>query len=284
MRKEILFGIASLLVTFAAMAIVSAGDVELEIITYANHEVSVTVINQQLSEVIHYLSENSGLNGKASFNFSVSLSKVDISVIVRKNGKIVVYKKFEDISPVGSISLRVLNEEDAAENTSTTQITASATQDTEKNNTQTEEINQTEEQEETTNVSQITENEALVTEHEEIKIPESSAPITRIILYIISTIFIAFIILGLILFLVFRKKVVPKNIKITKYSKLKKEAEENAVPKTEEEKKLQELESKIKKLQGEIYDIRNRKTKIREAEEKIKADMEELERLKNAGR
>jgi len=277
MRKEILFVAAFLLLGVVLMTIVSAGDVDLEIITYANYEVSVNIINPDLEEPIHYLVETSGSNGKANFNFSVSLSKVDISVIVRKNGKIVVFKKFEDISPTGPISLKVLKEDNTPTQINDTNQTAL------ENSTQINDTNQTEQTEPATNISQTTTGETTFNEEpEEAQLLESPTSVARIIFYTLSTIFLAFIIIGLILFFVFRKKMAPTTIKIKKYSEMKKEAEGQAIPTTEDEKKLQELESKIKKLQGEIDEIRNRKTKIREAEEKLKRDMEELEKLKKA--
>ncbi len=271
MRKQILFTAVTLILALSILAVASAADVTLTVSTYANHDVSANIVNPASEETVLSSVENSGEKGKAIFLFDTSASKIDISVIVRKNGKIIVFKKLENQTPSSSISITALKEETIPE------------PDPEPVVNTTPETNVTEETPEpdvNTTSETIEENSNNETQ-EALAPPLGDYPYLNIILYVVGGIIIVFIIAGIILFLIFRKKVQPRGIKVKKYSEMKKEmSEKEKAPSTEEDKRLAELEDKINVLKEEIEGIRNKKSKIREAEDKLKKDMEELEKLK----
>lgn len=278
MRKLILFIFAFLLLAISIIVIVSAGSVQLEITTYANHDVTVNILDPVREDpLLTTLEDSTGQDGIANFNFEATASKIDISVLVRKNGKLVVFKKFEGYTPSGTISLRVLKEttttvNQTANNTNQTTSTAA-------NNATNQTANATSVAP-TTNTSS-TEQNASANKTSESSMPKyfSDLPIMKIIMYTVGILAIVLIIVGLILFLVFRgKNKAPGDIKVKKYSELKEEIKEKS--KTVDEKKIEELEEKIQGLQEEVTDIKNKKYKIKEVEERIKKDMAELERLK----
>jgi hypothetical protein len=274
MRNKILFAVTAFVLTLSILGLASAVDVTLTVNTYANHDVSANVINPSTEETVHSSVQNSGEKGKAIFSFETSAPKIDISVIVRKNGKIIVFKKLESQTPSSSISMTALKEEPAPAAppapANTTEINDSAVNETE---TPVENV--------TANVTSETIPEQTGNETQEAASPPAEHSLLNIVLYIIGGIVVIFIIAGIVLFFVFRGKVQPKDIKVKKYSEMKKEEEtKKEVPETEEDKRLVELESKINVLKNEIEGIRDKKSKIREAEEKLKKDMEELEKLK----
>jgi len=278
MRKQISFALALLLLIMGIMAVVSAGAVELEIITYANHDVTVNILDPNKEDALYTFEDNTGQDAKVTFNFETTASKIDISVLVRKNGKLIVFKKFTGYTPSGPISLRVLKEDVTTAN-QTNQTASNATNQTATNNTNQTAPNTTSTTTPTTNSSspepQISNNET------DAGMPKyfSDFPIIKIVIYAIIILALVFIIAGIILFFVFRKKAgIPKEIKVKKYSELKEEIKERN--KTEDEKKIAELENKINGLKEEVEEIKNKKSKIKEVEERLKRDMAELERLK----
>ncbi len=273
MRNKRLFASLVVIALFGLVSLASATDVTLTVSTYANHDVSANVVNPATEETVHSSIENSGEKGKAIFSFETSASKIDISIIVRKNGKIVVFKKLENQTPSSSISVTALKEEPEPETEPEPEVneTEEAEEEVAEVTTETEVSTASESIEENLN------NET----QEEIIAPFEGYPYLNIILYVVGGIILVFIIAGFVLFLIFRKRTKPKSIKVKKYSEMKKEAnEKEKAPTTEEDKRLAELEEKINGLKEEIEGIRNKKKRIKDAEEKLRKDMEELEKLK----
>jgi hypothetical protein len=278
MRKQIVFSFALLIVAISITAIASAETVNLEISTYANYDVAVLVLNPSQEDPVATLQGTSGSNGKAYFNFTTSINKVDLSVTVRKNGHIVVFKKFEGYTPIGNIGLSILKPEDSAKITP---------QNNSQNSTQP--ANQTA-ADNSTNATAPNITGAATTNSSEDQTADSagnsdtgnndSNGLLKIIAITLGGVFILFVIAGIILFLVLRKRAKnPKEIKVRKYSEIKDEIAKEK-PKTGDEKKIAELEGKIKGLQDEVDEIKNKKSKIKEVEDRIKQDMKELDRLK----
>ncbi len=261
-------------------AFVSAGAVQLEVITYANHDVTVNILDPVREDpLLMTLEDNTGQDAKVEFNFEATASKIDIWVGVKKSGKLVTSKKFTGYTPSGPISLRVLKDDPLAVNT--TNQTANSTNQT--TNTTTNNVTNQTSPNTTSSATPATNTSSTepTNETSEDSMPKyfSDFPVMKVIIYIVAILAVVLIIVGVILFLVFRNKSkAPKDIKVKKYSELKEEIKERN--KTADEKKIDELENRIKGLQDEVDDIKNKKSRIKEVEERIKKDMVELERLK----
>src|SRR4030042_1665684 len=195
MRKQASLVILALLLLISITAVVSAGSVELEIITYANHDVTVNILDPVREDpLLMTLEDNTGQDATATFNFETAVTKIDIWVGVKKSGRLVVSKKFTGYTSNGQISLTVLKE-----STTTTNQTANSTNQTENNAT----ANQTA----IVTTAATTDNPSInQTSNNETSgdATGSDFPVMKVVIYTLAILAILLIIAGVILFLVFR--------------------------------------------------------------------------------
>lgn len=272
--------ILCMLVLLLVVASVSAATTEIIVETYADHDITIFVMNSGEEDVVETFEENSGSTGRLAFSFSTSESKIDISAIARKDGKIIVLERFDGEATGGQINIELLKDEDKEQEIEET------VNDTEEIVNET--VNETEVgtaektlEEEPTGVEETGE---VVEEIETINATEEVEGVTgasvlenkipKNVYLIITVIFV----LGAIMFFLVKTKVLKrpgkvKNIKIRKYSEIKGVGSTDAG-------RLEELEKKMQGIKEEIEEIKNKKSKIQEVEERLKNDMAELERLK----
>ncbi len=91
MAKRLIFVLVLLLVP-----LVSAIDVSITIKTGPNNDIALNVLNPDTLDATQTLNINSSDTGIASTTISTGLSKIAVSAVIRKNGKIVKVVKAED--------------------------------------------------------------------------------------------------------------------------------------------------------------------------------------------
>jgi hypothetical protein len=101
MVKKLFVG-AVLLSLLMCIEIVSAIDTQVTIKTLENHKVDISILNPEgVYSLIESFHEDSGSLGEVSVSFSSSLDTFNLRVWLKKDGELVIYKKFEEEYPTG---------------------------------------------------------------------------------------------------------------------------------------------------------------------------------------
>ncbi len=277
----------------------SAKDVPIAVKTLPFHNVSIIVQDPVTEIILNSQSKESDASGTASFTLTTDKNSVDISVQVKKNGKLIILNNGkrtyseEDVSTSSSMAIDllttstptpsippVINTTNSSQETNTTNLTTS-------NDAIIEIYNDTEEQDSSTSDSNLSSQSIT---GEVISSTGSSFNIPKFVYYIL----IGVLAVAIIAFFVIKRMPlyhsIPSsgksdNIRVIKSSEfLSQNREELSQNKEQfnqmEDTQLNEAEKKIKEAQDEINRIRERKSKMQEAERKYLESKAELERLK----
>lgn len=266
-----IFGIIFFLLIMVVPTVLAI-DTDITVITKLHHDVTINVLNID-DELLEDFVENSEGFGKVTVTFSSSESRINLVVIVRKDGKIITRENLGNKQAGSPILINLeqeIEEEEEPELNETEEI-----------------VNETSETEGIdVNVNITEEGETLETEEE---IEEEKRGITGAIVgggkAIITSkityfVIIGIIVVGLIIFIVKKKIKIPRGKYIDfkiKDGKDKKEEFDEKIESHDE--RLEDAEKKLEEAKTELDEIKNRKSKLQEAREKFEKDKKELERL-----
>lgn len=273
MVKKILFIILLLMIP-----LVFADSTFVVIKTYPSSEVTVNLLDASSLDTVPGGTSivNSTEEGIASTSFTTGLSSVAISVLVRKNGKILNYSRYGNYSGEGTINIDMLSESPPASVVNNTLVA---------NNTPA--------------VNNISLTPAVNVSNQNASVNSTSffsslssafsgtslRFIGKVVLYALGIIVGIILILVIIWFVAARIK----NRRPSYSKEFKKPHEDEKKPFFEKEnsgdisgaeKRIRSAQEEIRKAQEEISRIKNRKSEVREAEEKFLQAKRDLERLK----
>lgn len=253
--------------------------------SYPDHNITINVLDVlKEDDVLTYLNNGTDSNGITTFTFDTE-GKKDISIhtIVRKNGKIIIEKRFDDLvsgEPI-DLEIKVVKKVSApAPTPSTTPVQNTTAQNISQNITNQTNTNKTNEQklqnktEDKTNIS--------IKEEESGKITgaassSSSIKIPSVIYYVIGAIVLVVIIIYALRrakpYFSFTSQIKESSSAVGGGRGLKK-------PPVIKDKELEAAERKIREAEEEIGRIKERNTRIVEAERKFHDAQRELDRLK----
>lgn len=266
------------LIIFLIIPLAIAVDTEITVNTGVNQEVTVNVINPVTEDVISTLVGNSSSDGKAVVVFSSdSVMNIDISVVARRDGKIITLKKFAGYRTGSPIYLDLLKVED--KNVTLNATLNNSIQNSSQNTNQTI-ANLTIQSVNNTNVSENITPEVGVGDGLTGQAVSNSGIFSKlskttyyIIIGVVVLVVLVFLALRFGIPILNRQSVTPRIVKfdpkMTKKDKT-----------TLTDKELLKSEQKIKEALEEINKIKNKK-KIEEAEKKLEEDKKELEKLKS---
>jgi len=230
--------------------------------------------------------KKSDSNGEASVVFSQDIGKIAIFILVRKDGKLIINREFNNYSTGKSIILDLEKKPETQSNetinqtvlTNLTNISINETLATNLTNVTENTINETE------NLENNESSEKNITEQIEIINQNKTSKISGMIIngtkkVILSKITYIIVGIGFVLFLlifILRKKLKERN----HFDFRVKHMEAGEKIKFNEDKKIIELERKILDAKKELDYIKDRKRRVTEIEERLKKDHEELRKLK----
>ena len=281
----VILTLALFFLALLALSSVSAFETKVEVTTFPYHNVSLNAVDPYEGNVVASLKGISDNYGKSYFNISSEFPTMRISIVSRKNGKIIQKGIFGNYSAGNVITINLFGEEEETDTSETVEEDLEETN--EESSEETEEVIEEvveEVQEETTDTESI--GEVQLTGE---AISDEEAGTFSNSLYIIIIAGVLFV--GLIVFLsvklMHKKGSInlsdePEKIKVTKYSDLKDKIEDIKDSKKldpNEEKELAEAEKKILEAQEEIRKIKEKKGKLKEAQEEFEKAKKKLEDL-----
>jgi len=266
--------------------IILALDTPITVKTRANYDVTIKVLNPDTTIEFESFEKKSDSNGEASVVFSQDIGKIAIFILVRKDGKLIINREFNNYSTGKSIILDLEKKPETQSNetinqtvlTNLTNISINETLATNLTNVTENTINETE------NLENNESSEKNITEQIEIINQNKTSKISGMIIngtkkVILSKITYIIVGIGFVLFLlifILRKKLKERN----HFDFRVKHMEAGEKIKFNEDKKIIELERKILDAKKELDYIKDRKRRVTEIEERLKKDHEELRKLK----
>lgn len=244
---------------------------------YPNHNVTITVLDVQKDDKdLAYLFNDTDSEGTVTFTFEID-GKRDISIytIIRKNGKIVVDKRFDDLVSGEPIDLEIKEVKKVSAPSSTTPVKNTTVLNI-TNQTNTSKTNE----QKTQNKTEIKPNVSIKEESGKITgaaSNSSSIKIPSVIYYVIGAIVLVVIIIYALRrakpYFSFTSQIKESSSAVGDGKGLKK-------PPVIKDKELETAERKIREAEEEIRKIKERNTRIVEAERKFQNAQKELDRLK----
>ena len=274
----------SLGVIFLALVFVlpfaSAIDTQINVKTLPEHKVSIFVLDPgetyKLLDSYHINSDTSGI---VSAKYSGIESEIKVNVKITKDGKTVIFEKFEDEFRAGeSLYLKVIPgnistnyiEDDKAKEAENNE-TGNTTQNTQPTQPTINATNSTQDDNETTTSSSTSSKKSGIS---------GSAVFSEIkkytkVYYILGIV----LIVGVVIFFILRSGVIGKMASGFGNNKLSSNYDYEPIKYNFKDTEVENLENKMKSIQAEINRIKNQK-KIQEAEKKLEEDRRRLEKLK----
>ena len=266
--------------------VILALDTPITVKTKANYDVTIRILNPDTTIEFESFEKKSDSNGEASVVFSQDIGKIAIFILVRKDGKLIINREFNNYSTGKSIILDLEKKPETQSNetinqtvlTNLTNISINETLATNLTNVTENTINETE------NLENNESSEKNITEQIEIINQNKTSKISGMIIngtkkVILSKITYIIVGIGFVLFLlifILRKKLKERN----HFDFRVKHMEAGEKIKFNEDKKIIELERKILDAKKELDYIKDRKRRVTEIEERLKKDHEELRKLK----
>ena len=247
--------------------------------SYPNHNITITVLDTLKEDKdLAYINNGTDNDGISTFTFETD-GKKDISIyaLVRKNGKIVAEKRFDDLISGEPIDLELKEKEKIAAPASTSPKNESIQNTTLENKSQT--INNTDIIKSTKNVTE--ENKIAAKKEDTEKITgavstDSSFNIPGAIYYILG----AIAIVALAVFVFKRAKPYFSFTNQIKDSSSAVGGKRLKKPPIIKDKELAAAERKIKEAEEEIQKIKERNTRIVNAEKRFEEAQRELDKLR----
>lgn len=261
---------------------VMAGTFTLVVKTHADNNLSVHVLNENGYE-LDYFEMNSDSTGTATEEVSSSESRVDFSIISRKDGKIMVKGVYESYQTAGTVTIDMMEVEE--NETEEGNVTTNQTEELNETNNETLEEDLLEDADESPEENLVPE-EPAPEESEETIDPEGSGGLTGAVVseddgffsntvyIIVASVFAALLVAALVLKLTLSRR---GGLSKTFNYSLNNGMSNVDVDILKQQKKIREAEEEIEK-------IREKKKIMQEAQEKLKAAEEEIARLKKGAK
>lgn len=250
--------------------------------SYPNHNITINVLDALKEDnVLAYLNNATDINGITTFTFDTE-GKKDISVhaIVRKNGKIIKEKRFDDLVSGEQVDLELKEEKKSSSSTPVKNQTVkniTVQNKTQENNTSTNTANEQKAQnitEQKTNTSSKEEDAGKITGAAS---SASTFKIPSAVYYVVGVI----VLVVIILYALRRAKPYFSFTSQIKGSSNAVEGGKNLRKSVGiKDKELESAEKKIREAEEEIRRIKERNNRILDAEKKFQEAQRELDKLK----
>lgn len=251
--------------------------------SYPNHNITINVLDALKEDnVLAYLNNATDINGITTFTFDTE-GKKDISIhtIVRKNGKIIKEKRFDDLVSGEPVDLELKEEKKSSSSTPVKNQTVQNTTVQNKTQENITEINTANEQK-AQNITEQKTNTSLEEDSSKITGAASSASTFKIpsaVYYVVGVIVLVVIILYALRrakpYFSFTSQIKESSNAVEGGKNLRKSA-------GIKDKELEAAEKKIREAEEEIRRIKERNNRILDAEKKFQEVQRELDRLKKS--